>query len=137
MKGLILVCAILVGATGVVRAEDGRRVHRKKVAGAAMMGAGAAGLATGLALVIHGALTPRTSDITYNGVNQPYPWVCVNGSCGAPKSYNIGELAAGGVLAALGLVLELAGIPTYVMSGSDKSSNVALSAAGNGLRLEF
>jgi hypothetical protein len=136
MKPILLALTILVGMTGVVRAEDAPRVHRKKVAGAAMMGVGAAGLASGLALVIHAALTPEQHLQIINGLLQP-AGASSSSCCGPAKSYNTGELAGGAVLAALGLALELAGIPTYVFAGSDKSSNVALSATGNGLRLEF
>jgi hypothetical protein len=139
MRALLFVCAILVGLTGVVRAEeapplapvrfDSARADRgraKKKAAIAMMVMGTASMIAAVPAILDGAYSPTSASCPRNG--------CGHTQLGRDAQ----ALDSGIVLGVIGTVLNLAGVGTYVAGSADvKLAEPRLSATASGLRLAF
>jgi multisubunit Na+/H+ antiporter MnhB subunit len=103
-----LVAVALIASTMVAHADasQARPGHRKKVAGAALIGVGTAMALAGQILLIHAALFPDSITAAYPPNAPPYG-----------ESLNWGEGVPGSVLTALGGAVLLSGIPVYIVGG--------------------
>jgi hypothetical protein len=148
----LLAIAFLVAATGEVRAQEipppiiapppqqflshpqldfdtalKERGRRNKVAGGILMGVGSGLLLAGQGLLIYELTSPEPV------------YICPDlASCKAPPRYEPGMLAGGVVMAVVGTVLNVIGIPVYAVGGSQmKKANHRMQLTASGMRLEF